>query len=201
MVALTSSRMLLISLLLSGCASPVKTQVFGAPGQVHVKRIALAPFEGDPEAAALVTAHVLRALNLKTSFEVVPPEEVHRLVSAGVLSRRPRVPVALGPLLRQAFGADAVLYGKVSRFDARVGSTSGAARPAAVRFEVWLRSVDGVPLWQGSYAETQRSLSEDVGSIQRAARRGFRWVSAEALSTYGAEQLVTRLAEQAAAWR
>jgi hypothetical protein len=88
-----------------------------------------------------------------------------------------------------AFSPDALLLGRVRRFDER----KGGEQPAAVGFDLELRAPDGALLWSGSYDETQRSLSEDLGSFGRASERGFRWVSADALASYGARELVRQL--------
>jgi hypothetical protein len=58
-----------------------------------------------------------------------------------------------------------------------------------------LRAPEGTLLWRGVYDETQRSISEDLGGFSVARERGFRWLSAEELSEFGARQLVNSMSE------
>ena len=47
----------------------------------------------------------------------------------------------------------------------------------------------------------QGSSSEDLGSLPRFYQRGFRWVSAETLASYGAKELVLQLDAELRRWR
>lgn len=152
---------------------------------LHVASPEVAPER--PDAARVVTARVLEALAGVADLDVVPPEEVERTVAAKL------DPAVAVPALHSRFGVDGVLSGVVKRFVTRVGSEAGVTRPASVWLQLELRDPTGAVVWRGSYDETQRSLTEDLGSFSRARERGFRWVSAEELAAYGARELVASL--------
>jgi hypothetical protein len=197
---------LLVAVLVLGCVTPVEVQMPGEPQVRPLRKLALVPFSlgrqltaADPEGtppgfvSEVVTARVLESIVLWTDLGVVPPEEVSRvLVAAGPLDS-PRTPADIGARLAASFGVDAVLFGRVDRFVSRIGGGRGASRPAAVRFRLELRAVDGAVIWVGTYDEKQRSVLESPGSLRRAMKRDFRWVTAENLVAYGAEELARRL--------
>jgi hypothetical protein len=166
-----------------GCALPISTQLGAGEQPPKIERIAVEPFADDvsrggaiePGAAAIVTARVLDALTRETDLEVLPPGQ-------------------------STHGVDAVLSGVVRRYVERVGGPGGAFKPASVSFTLELRTPEGELLWSGTFEETQRALSEDLGSLPRAWRRGFKWLTADELATEGAEELAIALAEDAASW-
>ncbi len=210
MAAVTRWGVVLLSVVWAACATPIRVETTREARDARLQKLALAPFSvGIPLArsqpgnlspegvAGFVTGRVLEALTLHSRFVVVPPEEVHRaLMEDGPLAM-PRTPSQLCARLAQLFGVDAILFGTVHRFVPRAGDGRGATRPAAVWFELELRTPEGVLLWSGSYDEIQQSVTQDIGSLQRASRRRFRWLSAEDLTRYGADELVRRLSEVA----
>jgi hypothetical protein len=182
-----------------GCATPIASTLYEAPQTGPVKRIAVLPLVMDPAAgvaaeasgAPIITARLVEALNEETSLEVIPPEDALR--SGG--GRRPNP----GDLKRD-FGVDAIVTGTVRRYSEREGSASGVTRPAAVWFELELRSVSGELLWSGVYEERQEALSDNFLTLGMAWKRGFRWVTAEDLAKYGARELARALAADTASW-
>jgi hypothetical protein len=152
-------------------------------------------------ATEIVTARVQEALIEIGGFEVVPQAEVAMLVGAEPGAELTDDPMPIARRLHGAFGVQGILYGTVRRFYGREGGPRGASKPAAVAFVLELRHVDGPLLWKGEYDETQKSLSEDPGSFQRARERGFSWVSAEALAQYGASELVRQMPGSGQAWK
>lgn len=183
-----------------GCAAPISTQLRESQPPPTIRKLVILPFSSDPvagaaadaDAAAVVTTHFLQAMTQESSFEIVPPDEAAR------------VPGIHGPgggeLLRRQFGVDAILTGVVRRYVERTGGPGGTNQPAAVWFRLELRSTDGVLLWSGIYDETQRALSEDLGSLDRAWQRGFRWVTAADLAGYGANRLARALVADTRPW-
>jgi len=186
--------------LLLGCAVPISTQLREPQPPPAIRKIVILPFASDPvagasadsEAAAVVTTRFLQAMTQASSFEIVPPDEAVRV--PGVLGP------AGGELLRRQFGADAILTGVVRRYVERTGGPGGTNQPAAVWFQLELRAPGGVLLWSGVYNETQRALSEDLGSLGRAWQRGFRWVTAADLAVYGANRLALALVADVRPW-
>jgi hypothetical protein len=168
------------ALLILACAAPIRVEPGRPPPSAPVRRVELRELGSDPasgtflpyETQKLVTAQLRAALAASTGFQIVEP----------------------------GAGADAVLSGNVRRFTERDGSASGVQHPASVAIDLVLHDKAGVRIWAGSYDETQRALSEDVGSLPRVWQRGFRWVTAEELAQYGVRTLVEELAREARAW-
>lgn len=183
-----------------GCAAPISTQLREPQPAPTIRKLVILPFASDPvagaaanaDAAAVVTTRFLQAMTQESSFEIVPPDEAARV--PGILGP------AGGELVRRQFGADAILTGVVRRYVERTGGPGGTSQPAAVWFRLELRSPDGVLLWSGVYDETQRALSEDLGSLGRAWQRGFRWVTAADLAGYGANRLARALVADIRPW-
>jgi hypothetical protein len=204
-------RFLAAGLLAVACSTPVEHSALPAASDQRVTRVAVVPLPFEPSsersalpeeeakvAASVVTARVAEALAEWARLDMVPPGDVELWLQA---PRSPADPALLGNELRSAFGVDGVLTGRVRRYVSRQGGSAGAVRPASVHFELELRTPDGVLLWQGSYDEAQSSINEDLASLQRASERGFRWVTAEALTRYGARELMQRLGGVSASWK
>jgi hypothetical protein len=166
-------------LVAAGCAAPIRTELYDGDLPPKPQAIAVVALRVDPllgaavpeAAAALVTARLIDALDSEAHLRVVAPAE-----------------------------SDAILSGVVRRYSEREGSASGVRHPASVWFALELRGADGRVLWTGTYEETQSPLSEDLGSLPRAWERGFRWVTAEDLASYGARMLVRDLAREMSTW-
>jgi len=199
----------LLGALALGCAgtSPVSSEVI--PGSVvHVERIAVSPLLVDtharrvePDAAEIIASRLVEALAAQSEIAYVGPDEVGLWLSQRGLSVRDSDPQRLGGELAHAFGADAVLFGVVRGYSARIGGPHGATRPAAVWFDLELRAPDGTRLWTGTYHEQQKSLSEDLLSLPLAWQRGFEWLDAPELTEYGSRELVRQLVEECRRWK
>lgn len=193
---------------LLACGSPIRTQTLARVGAAPLSKLALVParvapnYRGDadvpPELAAqIVTGRVLQALLELRTFEVVPPAEV-----ASVLAGSPGLdPLGSNVRLNGTFGVQGVLRTTVLRFQQRQGGPRGATRPAAVSFTLELSGADGMVVWRGTYEELQKSLSDDPGSFGRARARGFQWVTAETLTSYGARELIDEMPGTSASWK
>src|SRR3989337_843838 len=73
-------------------------------------------------------------------------------------------------------GGDAILTAVVTGFEARLISTK-----------------DGTILWAGKYAETQKSLTEDLSMVFIFIQRGGKWLTAEQLARYGVSEMLKTL--------
>ena len=200
------------ALLALACGTtPLEHKVAPQAANRVVSRVAVVPFSFDPFGAAdvlpeedgriaadVVAARVAHALDEWSELDVVPPADV-RLWLQGVASDPSGG--QLGGELRSAFGVDAIMTGSVRRYRAREGGDRSVNRPASVWFDLELRTSEGVLLWEGRYDEVQSPLAEDPGSCGRARERGFRWVTAEALTRYGARELMRELGGASSAWR
>ena len=52
-----------------------------------------------------------------------------------------------------------------------------------------INAKDGTILWTGKYAETQKSLTEDLSMIFIFIQRGGKWLTAEQLARYGVSEM------------
>jgi hypothetical protein len=179
LAAVTRRAAALAALLTLACAAPIRSELLADDPPHGLGKLALEPFAIDmlatevpAGAPRLVSARVADAIQSETNFRVVD----------------------------SATQADAILTGVVRRYSERQGSSTGVKHPASVWIVLQLRDSDGRELWNGTYEETQAPLSEDMFSLKRAWDRGFRWVTAEELATYGARELVRELAREVATW-
>src|SRR3990170_1222863 len=86
---------------------------------------------------------------------------------------------------------DAILTGVVTRYEEREGGPIGIKKPASVGFEARLiNAKDGKILWAGKYAETQKSLTDDLSMFFIFIRRGGEWLTAEQLTRYGVSEML-----------
>jgi hypothetical protein len=138
------------------------------------------------EATALVARFFSEAL-AKQGLDVTTHEDVERvLAEAGATGLAPR---EVARLAHERFGAQAVAVGTVARYRERTGGAQEAGA-ASVWFEVALYTAPaGEKLWAGVFNETQRPLTNNVLVASRYPGGGSRWLSAEELARWGAEQM------------
>lgn len=89
----------------------------------------------------------------------------------------------------RTFRADAVLVLTLSRFRERDGGEYSVNSPASVAFDYRLVSGEsGQTLCSGVFNETQQPLLDDLLVFFHRAKRGFKWITAEALAREGIAQ-------------
>lgn len=94
----------------------------------------------------------------------------------------------------KAVNADSVLFGTVSRFDERVGSDLGVARPAAVSISLKMISVAKRKIvWKSEFNEEQQSLSQNLFNFWQFWKGGARWFTAREFATMGVERMIEDL--------
>lgn len=190
-------------LALTGCVETVKARRLPGLKDRPVTRIAVAPFAvadrlsgQEPEAgtdsvdvaAALVARHMTEALSAR-GVQVIPAGDMERALSAGAAPGRKLVARTVAETAQRKFGADAVLMGELTRYVERRGQARGATRGASVGFRVRLVGAPGAePLWAGQFDETQQALTENLFSASRLPGRGSRWLTAEELARWGAQE-------------
>lgn len=143
------------------------------------------PGVGPAEAAALVARYLSEAL-VKQGVDVTTHEDLGRvLAETGADTQAPR---EVARLASERFGAQAVVIGSVARYRERTGGAQEVGA-ASIWFEVALyKAPEGEKLWSGVFNETQRPLSDNVLVASRYPGGGSRWLSAEELARWGAEQ-------------
>lgn len=180
-----------------------------AMGQAReIKRVAVAPFalaigqsaaaedaaQTTPERAAEIVAHQVAERLRGRGVEVIAPSDFARaLRAAGMNPQRVKV-AAAARIAAQEFGADAALFGALTRWVERRGTAGGVTRAAAVGFEATLRSAPAAQrLWNGAFAEQQKPLGENLLVTSQYPGGGTRWLTAEDLAGWGASQMADAL--------
>jgi len=193
------------ALALSACATTVRSESYPALAEHPApRRIAVAPFDvagslaqTPAEQSGFPAELVARQLSERLAAggrEVVAPEDVAQLLRAEAASPGTLTPARIARLAGERFGADALLVGTVHRFRERRGEAAGALAPASVGFEVTLLSAPGgQKLWRGLFDETQAALFSNVLNATRYPGGGTRWLSAEELARWGAEEVASAL--------
>jgi len=167
------------------------------PDAARVRCLVMLPFVGvqgrvATESVELVAARVLAELAELEGYRVISPVEVRMALLGPQSIDAPLEALDASGRARLvgAFAPDALLFGRVRRFQER--DERGLGR-SAVAFDLRLEAPDGSRLWSGSYAEEQRGLLEDLRSLVRAWSVGFRSVPPERLAAEGARALVSEL--------
>jgi hypothetical protein len=187
-------------LAMPSCTETVATQPRPALAQLDapLRRIAVLPFGTSPlvrqeagdttprVAAELVSKYVAEALAAR-GVAVVTPEDVSAALLAD--SNAPATAV-----LARERGADAILVGELTRWEEREGEALGTFRAAAVGFRVTLRSApDAKTLWSAEFDERQQPLGSNVLRAGQYPGGGTRWLTAEELARWGAQETVKAL--------
>jgi hypothetical protein len=197
---LTLLAQLCFALLGLGCTETVATQARPALAELAapLRRIAVLPFrapyaarelagETEPRVAAQLLARYFAEALAARGVEVVAPADVATALAGADTSQR------VGALLREKLGADAVLLGEVTRWEERQGEAYGAMEPAAVGFGVTLQGADGRTLWSAEFDERQQPLGDNVLRAGQYPGGGSRWLTAEELARWGAQETVRAL--------
>jgi hypothetical protein len=197
--------LLLVALLASGCgllSKPDSEQPEAAP--VTMQLLAVLPVEPaaptagrsggttplpPEEAGTAVTAQIYRVLADQTEFRFVADLAVSDVLTTPTVRRAGNV-VERAAALGKEVGADGVIFGRVFRFQKRVGTQFGASQPASVWFELGLVSVaSGNVVWRGRFDQTQEALTSNFLNWWMFWRAGPRWISAGELAGLGVDRL------------
>ncbi|HLF86723.1 MAG TPA: hypothetical protein VI584_06555 [Nitrospiria bacterium] len=192
--------------ILTGCGPGTRVFVHPDIKNYHLEKIAIIPFTEDDketEEGALksrraekgsgekMTRIFYEAMRTRADITIIPMEDVVMAAKEmadkeGQLSIK-TMALKVGRELR----ADAILIGRVTSYQERIGGSFGITRPASVGFEVDLYNVqDEMLLWKSGFYETQSSLTENIGSLPLFIKRGGKWITADELARYGAEEVV-----------
>jgi len=146
-----------------------------------------------PDVAPLLLARYLAEAIAARGVVVIPADDLQRALearnSAGAAN-----PVHVARVAAEKFGASAIVLGEVARYRERQGKAAGALRSASVGFTVTLYSApEGEQLWSAVFDETQQPLTSNLLNALRYPSGGTRWLRAEELARWGAEETVKRL--------
>lgn len=193
---------LLFLLVFAGCgpAKYVTSTLSPKWKEVKVAKVAAIPFvfmpEGDqrglrtgrvdPHGVGLLTSMFTRGME-GLGYTMIPFDEKTR----ESLTPKGTLPADIVKSIGDRTGSEAILTGIVTRYEDREGGPVGVRKPASIGFEVNLiNTIDGTILWNGKYAETQRSLAEDLGMFFTFLRRKGRWLTAEELAKDGVDEVL-----------
>ncbi len=147
-------------------------------------------------APRILTRELYEKMEALGIFTVLPLEKVEEGLSHWGRKRFEENVVSSSTELGKEFKADFVLVGIIFRFEERVGSSLGVEKPASVAFDLHLfRMRDGKKVWDGSFDETQKPLSENLFQIGSFFRRKAKWMTAEELAGVGMDEVLKKLPE------
>ena len=159
----------------------------GAPAPKTPLGTAPDPRSGEREAAEHLARSVHSAMAALPNWQIVSESEMREVEqSLGATSELDRLR-RLGEMVY----ADAVISGRIQRYRERVGDEWGAKSPASVAFVLDLVDARrGDVIWQASFDETQKSLSENIFAIGDIGERGIRWLTADQLAEEGVKKAI-----------
>jgi hypothetical protein len=104
----------------------------------------------------------------------------------GLSSAEPGIFLHLAREAGRQLHYDAVLITSVERYQARDGSEYAVITPASVAFSLKLLAVkSGQVVWSADFDQTQQPLFENILPSTRSTGSGFRWLTAEELTSAG----------------
>ena len=217
--------LLLLCLLVAGCAAPGPRGGQSDAPTRGIERIALLPMvdmarvygEGRSVRAPLthkvfVTGQTAGALADRMTAAVeahLRGEGDYRVVSPGTVRG------AMGPLLAdrdrasderslmmaaaRAVEAEAVLVGYIYRHEPRRGGRFAVDRPASLAYGLYLLArPDGRIVWAGEFDETQRPLNEDLLQIGTFLKRRGEWITVEEMALESLAEILARFPSRSA---
>lgn len=144
-----------------------------------------------PDCDRTITRYAQETLEMQHEERVVPFAEVEMAYAQMPKDSANDTPITLAQGLGRRLNAHYVLLGTVWRYKERQGGARGVQSPASVAFAVFLISVaEGKLLWEETFAETQRSLSENVLQARTFFERGAKWLTADELARFGMDEIL-----------
>ena len=151
--------------------------------------------EGDPleNAADVLNEITQEAFENKFREKVVPfavAQRAYTLIDKEDTDTLRSIAVRFGKKL----DVDQVIAGTLWRYRERVGRPMAAESPASVGFALFLVNVeDGKILWQGTFNETQASLTENLLNAPMYLKEGFKWMTSREFATHGVDKLLQEI--------
>jgi hypothetical protein len=101
---------------------------------------------------------------------------------------------ALASDFARVMGVEYVMVGILDNYIDRKGGAGGIERPASVGFSLYLlHAPTSLVVFEGSFNETQQSLSENVLNAGTFLRRGARWLTAAQLAREGINDILEEI--------
>jgi len=174
----------------------------------QIKRIAILPVESAPsrgapsdqpgsttrppsevDSGALLTDMLYSEMRQVPQWSLVPQPQIEA-ARRGVREFDAQQAKEIG----EQVNADAVLFGRVSRYRERSGRGWGSEEPASVAFNLFLlETATGKRIWSARFDETQQALSENLLNVGKFVKRKTRFVRADELAREGVTTAVDDL--------
>ncbi|MDD5451621.1 MAG: hypothetical protein PHT49_06975 [Desulfovibrionales bacterium] len=174
---------------------PFEMETAGEAGQQYVTcSVCGSAYKGghiEPRAETVLSDLLFEKLKDKPDIILLTPGQSKGLW-ADALARSGGMPYTkILQGIGEKSGADAVLYGRIFRYEEREGRTYSVQRPASVAFDLHLvRTSDGVIMWKGRFDETQTSLMENILRFPSYLKRGGKWLTADELAEEGVDKVM-----------
>ena len=140
-----------------------------------------------------LTLYVQEALERRHEEMIVPLPRGTSAYSQIPVDDKKDTPLSMAKKLGKKLEADYVLVGTVWRYLDRKGGPAAVETPASVGFALYLIEVStGILLWNDSFSETQRSLSENILGAKDFFEMGAKWLTADELALYGVKELIRK---------
>jgi hypothetical protein len=165
-----------------------------------IRKIAVLPFgykrfarvsNRDRDINEILTRMFIKELITNSTYQIMPREEINKLLSAYNIDSFNKEKFANGLSLLKNKGIDGVVMGEVSRYRERKGSAFSAKSPGSVAFQIYFFNVeDGASLWSASFDKTQKALSENALEVGSFLKGGGTWQTSETIARLGIEEVV-----------
>jgi hypothetical protein len=143
-----------------------------------------------PDCDRVLTRFAQDLLELRYGDKLIPSADIRRAYREMPKDEFKDTPVDLSRRLGKAMSANAMIVGTVWKYRDRRGGTRAVESPASVAFAVHLVDVEtGSIVWNNAFAETQRSLSENILKAPAFFARGAKWLTADELARFGMEEI------------
>jgi hypothetical protein len=147
-----------------------------------------------PPATAVVTGCLQQALDQQLPGLMVPQNETAGAEELLAYMKKTATIKAHALKLGAQVQASHIMAGTVRRYRERKGTAYGADLPASVAFSLYLLDVaSGETVWSASFDKTQQSLSENLLDAAGFFKHGAKWLTAEELTRWGAEDIAAKL--------
>jgi len=148
------------------------------------------PIEGDP--SPLLTRLLWELIQEKgKGFDYISPGQAEGVYNIQLAKGIEKDPVLLMKAMGTQMEADYVLWGSVFRYQERIGTGYGIQQPASVAVDLHLLRVkDGSLVWRAQWAQTQKSLVENLLEVEIFFKRKMRWVTVQELSRQGLDEML-----------
>jgi len=144
----------------------------------------------------IVTQILYGKLEALGTFTVLPLERVEEVRSKVDRNRSETDLPSISTQLGKELNVDFVMVGILFRFEERIGSSLGVEKPASVAFDLHLfRMRDGKRVWDATFDETQKPLSDNLFQIGSFFKSGAKWLTAEELAGVGINEVLKKLPE------